>query len=322
MKSFKKVITCIIAIMLLISVVSGCGAKQEQYPNKPIDLLTASSTGSGGDTLLRVIAQHLSKELGVNVNVLNESGGNGIPAVTTLRSRKPDGYTLFGDAGLSSSYQLLRNDVPYDVMDRTFICRVASGPQVLITSPQTGWKNLNDVAEAMKKDPQNFLWGGIGGMSAADFAQIEFMQAIGVDPAKTKKVIQQGGGAILTAVAGNHVLFGSAAASAVPSYTQSGKVIAIAVAGDKRLAILPDTMSAAEQGFPEITAGFWSGISAPVGLSADMIKTIDEAVQKIIKNEGFKADIEKLGVVVDYANAEQMRKDVLAEADITKTLIK
>ncbi len=291
-----------------------------KYPTRAIDLIVPASAGSGGDVLTRVIAKYMSEELGVGINVLNQGGGNGIPAVQAMLSAKPDGYTLLADQALSSSYQMLLKNLPYSVDDRTFIVRFGKGPQVLCVNPKSGWKDLNDVAKFAKENPGKLIWGGISAMSAADLVQLQFMRAAGIDVKQTKKLSYTGGGEILSAIAGGHIMLGTSAASGVPPFAQSGKVLPIVVSGSKRIAMLPDTKSAAEQGFPEVTIGFWVGISGQKNLPQEIVDILDATARKIIVRQDFLQDLDKIGVVLDFADSAKMRADVHAEARETEAL--
>jgi tripartite-type tricarboxylate transporter receptor subunit TctC len=308
----------LMSVLLLVFMVPfltvGCTGGST-YPNKPIELVVPASAGSGGDVLTRIIANYLSKELGVAVNVINTPGGSGIPAVQSVMKANPDGYTLLADQALSSSYQYMQEELPYNIEDRTFICRVGKGPQVLSGSIDKGWKDLNDVKAWIEENPDDFIWGGISKTSAANIAVLQFLTSAGVDVSRTKELRYGGGGEILAAIAGGHILLGSCAASGVPSFVESGKVQPLAVAGSSRLAMLPDVPSAAEQGFPEFTVGFWVGLSGPPNLPQEIVTVLDNAIKKIIENPDFIAELDKTGVIVDYADAEQMRADVKAEGE-------
>ncbi len=311
-------------LMLVSCLVLAClpvfSAGSGDYPTKPIDLIVPGSAGSGGDVLTRVIAKYLSRELGVGVNVLNIAGGNGIPAVQAMLTAKPDGYTLLADQALSSSYQMLIKELPYKVDDRTFVVKFAKGPQVLCVNPNSGWKDLNDVAKFARENPGKLIWGGISASSAADLVQLQFFKAAGIDVKKTKKLSYTGGGEILAAIAGGHVMLGTSAASGVPSFAQSGKVLPVAIAGSNRIGALPDTKSAAEQGFPKVTIGFWVGISGQKDLPQKIIAAIDAAARKIIVRQDFLLDLDRLGTVLDFADSSKMRADVKEEAEETAGL--
>jgi len=319
----KKVLILVLTLFIALGSVSAAGSQEsaskavslDWKPTKPITLLTASSAGSGNDTLFRLFAQYLGRYFGgVQVNVANQGGGNGIPAVMTLMGSPSDGYTIFGDAALSSSYQLLRDDVPYDVMeDRTYIAQIAAQPQVLVTPKQTGWKSLDDVVAGMQKNPSNFVWGAIGGNSAATFAVAALIEAAGVDSSKTKKVVQSGGAAILTAVAGNNCVLGSGAAASVSTYVQSDSLVAVAILGKSNLNILPGVKTSFEQGYT-IDVGAWIALSAPKGLDTSFVAAYDAAVLAICEDPQFIADLAAIGAAPSYRNAEDLKAFILDEA--------
>lgn len=319
----KKKLFCLLLVFVLVaSMLSGCAEKA--YPSKAIDLVCAGSAGSGGDVLLRLIASYLGTELGVTVNVVNTPGGGGIPAVQSVLDSQHDGYTLMGDQGLSSSFQTTLDEVPYDIFaDRKYICKIASGPQVLCGSPNMGWEDIRDVAEYMKSNPdEEFIWGGIGKNSAANFAALEFFTESGIDVAKTTELRYGGGGEILAAIAGGHILLGSSAASGVPSFAQDGSVKPLVVCGSSRLDILPDVPCAAELGFTTLNADFWIGLSGPADMPDEAVKALDAAVQKIIANEEFQADIGKIGAVLNYVSGAEFEAVLQAEASMVQELVK
>lgn len=319
----KKLFSISILILLVASMVFA-QAQTEQYPSKPIDIVLASSAGSGGDVASRLIAKYLGQELGVNVNVINTPGGSGIPAVQSVLTAQADGYTLMSEQGLSSSYQMALDEIPYDLFkDRKYICRVVSGPQVICGNPNMGWNDITDVADYIKKNPgKEFLWAGIGNSSAANFAIIEFMNSCGIDKSKTKEIRYGGGGEILAAIAGGHVMIGSCAASGVPSFVQDGSVKPLVVCGNSRLETLPDVPCAKELGLDELTADFWIGLSGSKDISDDVVKTIEAACKKVIVNPDFLADIAKVGVVVDFVGSDDINAFLEKEGTNVRKMVK
>mgnify|MGYP002556349376 CR=1 FL=1 len=116
MKSIKRILALLFSVLLIVSALPGCA--QKEYPDKAIDVVCAGGAGSGGDTLLRVTCKYLSDELGVPVNVINTTGGSGVPAVQSVLDAPADGYTLMGDQAISSSYQAHLDELPYDLLER------------------------------------------------------------------------------------------------------------------------------------------------------------------------------------------------------------
>ena len=285
---------------------------EKKYPNKAIEVIINMEAGGGADVLFRITAKHLSKELGVPIIVVNKGGGGGIAGVLDAMAAKPDGYTLMKESQSSSSFHVGRKDLPLDPLNRTFICDIAIAPYALFCDPKLPWKTLGDAAAFIKKEPEKFVWGGLGGPSGTTFSQLQFFDAIGADIKKTKMVVYKGSGPVLIAAAGGHVMFGSAAASAVPPFHQSGKVRVLVVTGDHRVKNLPGVPSAKEAGY-RLTLDMWSGLSGPPNLPAEVVTTIDRAVRKIIRSPEFIADLEKVCSVPSYRDAEAVRKLVIEE---------
>jgi len=321
MKAKKIFALMLVALLLVSTMFAGCAKKA--YPNKAIEVVCAGGAGSGGDTLLRVICKYLQEEIGVPVNVINTTGGSGVPAVQSVLDAQADGYTLMGDQAMSSSFQSQLEELPYDLLeDRTYICRIASGPQVLCGSPDMGWEDITDVAEWVKANPnEEFIWGGISKSSAANFAVLEFMTESGIDPAATTELRYKGGGDILAAIAGGHILLGSCAASGVPSFAQDGSVKPLVVCGASRLDILPDVPCAAELGFETLNADFWIGFSGSSKLDDEVVTKIQEACKKMIEDPDFLADIGQIGAVLNYAEGADMLEDLKAEMELAAKLI-
>lgn len=320
MRTVKRILSVGLILVLAMTMVVGCSEKP--YPAKAIDVVCAGGAGSGGDVLLRVISKSLAEELGVNISVINTTGGSGIPAVQSVLSAQPDGYTLMGDQAYSSSNQVNLDEIPYDLFeDRAYICRVASGPMVLCGSPDMGWEDIRDVAEWIKNNPdEEFIWGGIGKSSVANYAALEFMLESGIDIEKTTELRYTGGGDILSAIAGGHIMMGASASSAVPSFAQSGLVKPLVVCGSKRLDILPDVPCAAELGFETLDAGFWIGFSGSSELPQEIRDTIKNACENMMTDEEFLADIGRIGAVANFASGEDMINDMEKEIEMAKKL--
>ena len=116
MKAKKIFALMLVALLLVSTMFAGCAKKA--YPNKAIEVVCAGGAGSGGDTLLRVICKYLQEEIGVPVNVINTTGGSGVPAVQSVLDAQADGYTLMGDQAMSSSFQSQLEELPYDLLER------------------------------------------------------------------------------------------------------------------------------------------------------------------------------------------------------------
>jgi tripartite-type tricarboxylate transporter receptor subunit TctC len=311
----KAALLC--AVLLVFAV--GLAESAEKYPARSIDVVIGFAAGGGGDTLLRIVAKYLQEELGKPIIVVNKPGGGSVPAVLDVMKSKPDGYTLLCEGQATSAFQVGRTDIPFDPLNRTYICNIAVCPYALFVNSKQPWKSLDDVAEFIKKTPESFIWGGIGGPSGTTFSQLQFFDHLGADIKKMKMVVYKGSGPILVATAGGHVMWGSAGASAVPPFHQGGKVRVLAVTGSKRVKNLPGVPAAKELGYP-LTVDMWSGLSGPPGLPQEVVDTLNKAAKKIVESPAFIADLEKVCSVTDYMDAETLRKEVIALGKMTQKL--
>ena len=313
-EGFLRSQVAILCICLIVFTVASADGAEKKYPNRAIEVIINMAAGGGADSLFRITAIHLSKELGVPIIVVNKGGGGGIPGVLDAMAAKPDGYTLMKESQSSSSFHIGRKDLAFDPLNRTFICDIALAPYAFYCDTKMPWKTLSDVAAFIKKEPEKFVWGALGGPSGTTFSQLQFFDAIGADLEKMKKkmVVYKGSGPILIAAAGGHVMFGSAAASAVPPFHQGGKVRVLAVTGDKPVKNLPGVPSAKDAGY-HLTLDMWSGLSGPPNLPAEVVSTIDQAVRNIIRYPEFIADLEKVCSVPSYRDAATVRKMVVEE---------
>src|SRR4051812_14679010 len=136
----------------------------QDYPNHPIKLLVPQATGSGGDIVARLLADHMSKDLGQTVFVDNRPGANGIVGSGEVAHAAPDGYTLLlTSVSLVSFNQHMYKHLPYDAMkDFTFIAPVADASFVVVASQASGIKSWDDFIRKAKANPDTLTFGSAG----------------------------------------------------------------------------------------------------------------------------------------------------------------
>ncbi len=308
-----------LAVLLLVTSTADSSA-QPAYPTKAIEVVVAWAPGGGVDTTTRVIAKHLSKELGVPVNITNRSGGNQIPGVMSVLKSPPDGYTLLAEHPSGSSIHAVIDDLPYKMEERTFGPLLIEGGNALVIPGKSPWKDLKEAMEAAKKDPASFTWTRMGGMSSTDFNIIAVLGAAGVDLAKTKPVSFSGSGPGITAVAGGHVMFGSSSTGAVLPLRQSGNLKVVAVNGFRRSKALPDVPYLKELGYSVSFVSFY-GLSGPKGLPKHVVDRLAAAAKKVSESPEFLKDVDRLGMEVNYLPPEEARQRVMNDVVVFKDVV-
>lgn len=288
---------------------------QEKYPNRAIDLICPFAPGGTTDLWARITADFLKKKWGVPVNVINKTGGGGVPANLEVHQATPDGYTMLTENQSSCSFhEVSIKNLPYKTLDRTFIALVAVTPSVIICSPNLPWKNLKDLEEDAKRDPGNFTWATTGA-GASDVLQRQLFKAIGVDITKTKPVTVRGMGEANPMVAGGHVKMCSDAAPSAHPHVKGGLVKALAITGFRMPELYPDLPTTAEQGYPTVKNVWWWGISGPPKLPPDIIKKWEEVIQELLKDPEYVSKIKSSGGIIDYHHSQRFRERVKREME-------
>jgi len=293
---------------------SGRALAQRAYPNRAIDIICGFGAGGSIDMTSRITAGYLRTKWGVPVNVINKPGGNTVPACLEVYNAAPDGYTLLGDPpGSSSLLAGTVKDLPFNVMDRTFIAMIATNYNVLVVAPNSPIKTLKDLAEEARRDPEHFTWTSQGGASSVDYVMRKFAKLAGVDITKTKPITARSSPEIATLAAGGQVKLGISIMSASIPTIQAGLVRPIATTAGERSPSLPDVPTATELGYPIVVSSF-SGISGPPKLPAPIVEKWNVALQEMVKDPAIIIQLARIGSVPSYKNDVEFREYVRREA--------
>jgi len=285
----------------------------ERYPTKPITWICPYGAGGNADTRSRLVAKAMSVTLGQPIVVDNKAGAGGNIGTEAIARAKPDGYTIgMGNfAPLAVNHALFKKlnfDPVNDIVPITLIER---GPLALLVRADSPWKTVQDLVKAAKAQPGKLSYasGGLGGthhLSAALFEHVAGIDMIHV-PYKS-------GSAGATDLMGGQVqLMFEQMYSAMPSI-QTGKVRALAVTARKRNQLLPDVLTMAEQGFPEVEVLNWQGLVGPKGLPPELIATLGQACNKALAEPEVREKITGQGNEVMGGTPEQFAALIRAES--------
>ena len=324
-KKIGLVVSLAIIVPLLAVFLGAHGVTaQGKYPNKPVTVIVPWSVGGSTDMVARVGAKILSDKWGVSVNVTAKPGGKGIPGTVEALSAAPNGYTLLADAdGSNAIPDAWGKDVPFNIEERTYIAKIAEFPWVFATRSGLTWKTLDDVAAAIKANPEGIKWGWLGGTAGADGPVGQFKAALkkkGIDVSKVKIVTYPGGADLVNALAGGHVDIGSASTTSVGPMFSAGKIKLIAITGNRKFAAYPDLPTTVEQGWKTVTFQGHVGFAGPKGLPPDIVKAIEDAIKAAIDKPEIKNELAKIGAFPAFAGSQDFRNYVLNLAKELKEL--
>jgi len=286
-----------IGLVLILAMVTGAYAAD--FPKRDITSVVVWGAGGGTDTCNRIIAAEMQQFLGVNINVINKTGGvAGSVGMMYGYSRPHDGYTLTGlsesnvTAGVQGGW-----DKNFNVWD-VFI--VGGSPDVISVTPDTPYKTLKDLVAAAGKAPGATTFSGSGTNSANHLAQQRFDKLAGI---KTTYVPFKGTGASNTALLGKQV---SGAWSYTTVSVQLGnQVRCLGVAMEKRHSKLPNCPTFKEQGY-NLVSGAYRGIAVPKSTPATIQKQLSDLIGKINKDPEFIKKMEDKGFAMIDVPLSQM----------------
>ncbi|MEO5670963.1 MAG: tripartite tricarboxylate transporter substrate binding protein [Ramlibacter sp.] len=265
---------CTLAAACLLS----GAALAQAWPSRPITLVVPSPAGGGTDILGRTLAHKMSESLGQPVVVENKAGASGIIGVGYVARQAPaDGYTLL--LGALGSLVLTPNmyaRVPFDA--RTDFAPVSLSGRfdfVLVTNPQMlSATNLKELVEAARKEPKGMNYASPAPGTMHHLTTELFARQAGV----TLVPIQYKGGApaMQDVMAGHVPMMFLDVATALP-HIRSGKLRALAVTSDKRIASLPAVPTVAESGYPGFIAYAWQGVMVRAGTPPEVVARLAAA---------------------------------------------
>lgn len=312
-----------VALLAAAFVLSGwmdVACSQDRYPSKAIDIIITVAPGAGIDLTGRLIGSYVHKKWRVPVNAINKPGGNNVPGCLDVYKSSPDGYTLLCDSLQTSSAMFVVRNLPFQIMDRSFFGAVAGAPLMLSVPSTSPYKSLDDLAEAIKKDPGDFKWASLGGASPPDYIAHQFFKARGIDITKTKPVLTKGGAEATTLTAGGHVMLsGNTTAGTLVAF-RAGMVRPLGVSGKVRHPDYPNVPTFEELGIPAIGVMQWYGISGPPKVPTHIIEAWNNVFQEMAKDPDTVKSMNGMGLIPFYLSVQETKAVVLKDLEEMKKL--
>lgn len=279
---------------------------QDKYPTRAIEVIQPFAPGGSTDITVRQVAEYVKKKLGIPVNVISKAGGRGIPAILEVYQAKPDGYTILADSQASSSMlaaaTAAAKDLPFEVMDRTFVATFNAIPYVIFVPSTSPFKTLKDFIEGTKTGIKDVSY--TAGPTALEYALRQLFDAAGVDISKAKAVMVKGASEAVLLAAGGHVTIGAAALGTTIPAIKAQTIRPLLITSKNRWPELPDLPSSAELGYPAVDSVYWSGISGPPKLPSYISDIWNKAIQEMLANPGFVSQFKNSGAMPFYNNGQ------------------
>ena len=265
----------------------------QAWPVKPVRVVVAFTAGGTTDILARNVGQQLSEKLKQPFIIDNKPGAGGNTGTEGVVRAAPDGYTLIvNSVGPIAVNPTLYPKLAYNPLtDLVPIVQIADVPNVLVVHPSVPAKTFDEFIAYAKANPGklNCASTGIGTSSHLScflLARRASFEAVHVP--------YNGADALRDLMAGR-VQFMFATIPSVKQHIDAGTLRALAVSSAKRSRSMPDVPTVAERGFPGFEAGSWFGFFAPKGTPAEVVATLNKAVNEIIEVPAMQASLIKEG---------------------------
>ncbi len=257
-------------------------AQAETWPAKPIRLVVPFAPGGSSSIVARSFAAEMEKGLGQSIVIDNKGGGGGNVAMAEVAHADPDGYTLIiGHVGSLAVNPYLYEKLPFDT-DRDFaaVSLLAKVPSIFVVHADVPAKDLREFVALAKQQPGRLYYGSAGNGSAGHLAMEYLKLVTGID---IVHVPYKGTGPNLIDLVAGRTQASAAGTPPLLAHVKAGKLRVIAVGSSKRLDILPEAATVAEQGYPGFETSQWYGLNAPAKTPAPIIRRLAEEAAKAAK---------------------------------------
>jgi tripartite-type tricarboxylate transporter receptor subunit TctC len=266
---FLLVVLCAVALT----------AQAQEYPTRPIRLLTPAAPGGTTDLLARLFGAKLSESLGQQVIVDNRASASGVVAGEITAKAPPDGYTLLLAYHQHTVNAVLNPNLPYHpVNDFTPITQLTAAGFLLIVNNASPPHTLQEFIDWTKRSPTPMNFGSAGLGTGGHLAGELYKQMTGI---QAQHIPYKGSGPSFIDLIGGRYDFSFAGLQGAQAQVRGGKLRAIAVTTPKRLAAMPDVPAVAEA-LPGFEVVGWYGVIGPAGMPAPIVKRLHDELLKAL----------------------------------------
>lgn len=298
----------VLSVVSVLTLAFSSGA-HAAWPERPVTIVVPFAAGGNTDSIARITAEWLTKDLKQTVVVDNRPGANGAIAADHVARARPDGYTLFMATLPQMAIVPHVTKVNYDpVKDFAPVSIVATNEFALGVSPSFPAKTLKELVAYVKANPGKVAYASAGNGSVSHLSMAMFVNRAGLDMIHAP--YKGGAPAIADVVGGQVPMYFGNVAEVLP-YLKGDRLNVVASSGPKRAADLPNVPTVAEQGYDGFTTETWNGIAAPAGTPQEVVNRLASSLVQACKTQDFVKKLAAIGVNALCSTPEAFAKKVL-----------
>jgi tripartite-type tricarboxylate transporter receptor subunit TctC len=285
------------------------------YPSKVVSLVVPFTSGSGSDTISRIISPKLSERWKQPVIVDNRAGASGNIGTDHVAKSPADGYTVLMAIDTMTMTPAVYKSLPYDPLkDLDPVARIATSSYALAVTNSLPIKDVNSLFALIKSKPGQLNYGSPGN-GTPHHLSMELLKSLkGLD---IVHVPYKGIAGATTDLIGGQVQVMFATFNSLLPFAKAGKLKLIAVTGAKRSELMPDVPTFTEQGIPEVENLYpWYGVLVPAGTPKDIQNKLYNDYVAVMKLPEVEKQLNELGIYVRLTNGEQLKE--IIQSDITR----
>jgi len=303
---YRNVISTLIPVVAMPYCIP---ALAQHYPTKPILIILPLGAGSASDVAVRTLAERLSTSFKQQIIVENQPGAAGLIGTERAGKASPDGYTLTAlNSSIMTTLPHVYAKVGYDPI-KTFapISLLVTIPTVLIVHPSLPAKSVKELIALGKLRPGQIMYSS-GGIGSPQHLSMEiFKRVAGID---ILHVPYKGAPAATLDVVGGHVQTMFNGLSSPLPHIKSGRLRALAMAGAKRSALLPDIPTVQEAGVPGYVYEQWLALLAPASTPPEIISRLNNETMRIMALPDVKILLTQQALDVQGTGPDEVTKAV------------
>jgi tripartite-type tricarboxylate transporter receptor subunit TctC len=308
--------------MVLAIGISPAGAADiGRYPERPIRMIVPQAPGSSSDTIARIVATELSRQLGQQVVIDNRPGGALMIGMELTARAVPDGYTIgYGPIGALAISPHVVSKVPFNIeKDLQPIAQIANGQMLLAASATGPLKSVRDVIDYARQNPGKLAYASSGNGTPGHVG-FELFKAM----TKTQivHVPYKGGAAGIADLIAGQVQLMLEGMNSIAPHAKAGRVRALGVSGAHRSEALPEVPTIAEAGVPGYEVSTWNGIVGPSGIPGPIVVRLNAEINKVIVSPAMRERFAAVGADPAPGSPEQfgqlMRREYLKWGEVVK----
>ncbi|KLN52800.1 tripartite tricarboxylate transporter family receptor [Variovorax paradoxus] len=293
----------------------------QTYPSKPVTVVVGYGAGGGVDVVMRNLASGLGQRLGHPVIVENRPGASGILAASYVAKSAADGQTLFGtDGGAFTLNGALFSKLPYDPnTDFAFVSTVIRAPIIIVAHPQAPFSDLRGLVDYAKREPGGIAYASPGTGTYHQLSMELLRRRAGFE---ARPIQYRGAGPAMQDLISGQVQVGPIDSIVALQQILGGKLKALAVLAPKRMAQLPNVVTAAEAGVSDVEVFPWVAVAAPRATPGSIVSRLNSDIRAVVTSPEVSKRFIDLGMEPFAMTAEQFGSFVKQEVARWHPLIK